>query len=180
MTRLRWNKRQPACVNCGEVDADRRPHGYCAHCWPSAQKLRWMESWNYSDSATWRGGSYQGWNMWPGITPREYCDAAQELLENELYVRRLVASQLRGEEPIEGLTIEYALRELGRILKLPNPDYYAHWATTIDHTLDEESKRLVYGWLENFLSNRPQRSIWQRAYYRAQRRKNRERDQKRL
>ncbi len=112
------------------------------------------------------------------ISPEEYCEAAKELLENELHDRKYLASQLRGEEPIDGLSIEYALREIGKVLKMPNPDHYAGCATTIGHTLDEKSKQLVYGWLEDFLLNRPRRSIWNRAYGRAQRKKDRERTQR--
>lgn len=113
--------------------------------------------------------------MWPSFPPEQYCAAARELLQGELEVRQQIASQVRGDAPIDGLSIEYAIRELGQVVKIRNPDRYAGWANVIDEKLDGESKRLVYGWLQDFLLDRPQRSVWIRAYYRAQRKRERER-----
>lgn len=112
MSKLRWNKRRPACVNCGDSAADRRSNGYCALCWPSADKLRLMSTWNYSDPKTWRGCVYQNWHMWPDATPSEYCEAAKALLEDELATRKHLARQPLGKEPIDGLNVENALRNL--------------------------------------------------------------------
>jgi hypothetical protein len=171
--RLRWNARCPRCVNCDSDGVDRRPNGYCARCWPAAHKLRLIQTWNRDDADTWVGCSYRGRHWFVGRTfsAQEYYDQAKSMLEIELHNRKHLETQLHGDEPIDGLAIEHALRDLSQVVKSGEPDRYFGWASTIDHALDREGKQIVYGWLQDFLMNRHRVSIWIRAYHAAMRRK---------
>jgi hypothetical protein len=175
--RLQWNARCRYCVNCGSDGADRRPNGYCARCSPAAQKLRLMGTWDREDPDTWTGCAFRGriWFEGVGVRPQDYFGQAKSMLETELHNRKHLEAQLHGDEPIDGLAIEYALIELGRVVKIPHPDHYHAWATPIDHTLGTEEKQMVYGWLQDFLMNRPRPSIWIRAYHAAMRHRERAR-----
>ncbi|MHB8390674.1 MAG: hypothetical protein ACYDA1_00050 [Vulcanimicrobiaceae bacterium] len=131
-----------------------------------------MATWDAANPETWITCSYQGWQWFgSGITPVEYLDAAKALLETELQSRKHLERQLRGDEPIDGLSIEYALIALGKIVKTRNPDHYHGWATTIDHTLGQAERRLVFGWLQDFVRNRHRISVWIRAYRHATQRR---------
>lgn len=175
--RLRWNARCPRCVNCGSDGHDRRPNGYCARCSPAAEKLRAMRAWDRDDPDTWSGCGFRGrvWFHGVGITAQDYFDQAKSMLEVELHNRSQLEAQVHGDGPIDGLAIEHALRDLGRVVKIPHPDHYVGWATTIDHALGRREKQMVYGWLQDFLMNRPRASIWVRAYHAAMRHRERAR-----
>ena len=181
--RLHWNARCPRCVNCSSDGHDRRANGFCAQCSPAAQKLRVMRTWDRDDPETWSGCALRGrtWFADVGITAQDYFDQAKSMLENELDNRRRLEAQVHGDEPIDSVLIEYALIELGRIVKIPHPDHYRGWAGIMDH-FGREERRLIYGFLQDFIMNRPRSSFWVRAYHAAFRRKdyNRRREERRL
>jgi hypothetical protein len=136
-----------------------------------------MGTWDRADPDTWIGCSFHGrvWFDDVGITAQDYYDQAKSMLETELHNRKHLEAQVHGDEPIDGLAIEHALRDLARVVKIPHPDHYVAWATPIDHTLGRREKQMVYGWFQDFLMNRPRASIWIRAYHAAMRHKERAR-----
>lgn len=106
-----------------------------------------MRTWDRDDPETWSGCEFRGcvWFDGVGFTAQDYFDRAKSMLEVELHNRKRLEARLHGNEPLDGLAIEYALRELGRVVKIPHPDHYVGWATQIDHALGRREKQMVCG-----------------------------------
>lgn len=164
-----WSERFPRCVNCGSSGYARRGRGFCERCFPWAERLRLIETWDVRDSRTWKDCPYRG-ILSPDVN-EHYIDACRELCERELYVLKLNEERCRGEQPVEGLDIEYEFSALCRLLKIRNRDHFHGWATTFSHTLDPAARRLVYRCLSDLLTLNPRkRSVWVRALHLSHRR----------
>jgi hypothetical protein len=125
-----------------------------------------MGTWDRDDPDSWIGCPLRG-SQWffGGITAQLFFDQVKSMLETDLENRKHLESQIHGDERIEGIDIEHAIVALGKAVKIPNPMHYYNWASLLDHDLDRRAKQIIYGCLQDYLMNRPRRSIWSRAYH---------------
>jgi hypothetical protein len=182
-TKSWWNRRYPRCVNCGTSDRDRRDRGFCERCFPFADRLRKVKTWDPNDVRTWKGSGYERYHdlftsgqttIVPGPL---YVQTLTEMLEQELCSRARTGRVARGEEAVDGLDLEYRLMILAQLLHLRHPKSRFHgFATTFDHVLSVEGARLVYEVLSELLETRPMGSIYRRAFNRAMAKQKRARE----
>lgn len=157
---MRWNDRCPACVNCGSDANDRRSRGYCAKCFPDAERLRKIERWDAIDSTTWVGCSYRGWSD-VGMSAQEYIARCQGILRRNLKHRVHVESVRRGEKAISGLALEYIFDQLGVAAGgRTHRGLFEGWATTLEHSFSEAQRGLLYCIVDKIFCDLPPRSMW--------------------
>ena len=170
--RLRWNERAPQCINCGTNEQPRRARGFCSRCFPHAERLRIISLWDVNNPLSWKGSGYdqeQFANFFSppsrdGLPGTRYLEAIREHSEAQLRSRRQLESRRRGEEPIDGLELEYLLRELATRLKVRNPNSrFRSWATPLDDALDVDGKRIIYSAIASLLDEQPRASFFPRA-----------------
>lgn len=165
MARLRWNRKRLACVNCGSDSYDRRPRGYCAKCFPDAERLRKMARWDASDSRTWIGSPFRGAWLKFGMSGQEYIGRCQDILQKRLEHRQVAERIRAGEEQIDGLALEHLLNELAVMAGCRTRQLFYGWATMLDHTFPVEQRRVIFTIIDKIKCHTPPRSMWVRPLH---------------
>lgn len=161
-----WNERFPHCSNCGNNERPRRTAGYCSACWPAAKRLREVAAWNPLEPRTFKGaGFFRGAHaFWDLEVARKFAQAAKRRCEERLRMLRAWEQMNRGEEPIDGVYLEYLLDRVGDAMHCYGRRRFHGYATTLEEQFTPKARALLHYLLTSLLLNRQQQKLYLAAY----------------
>lgn len=137
-----WARKYDKCQNCGTTRYRHVGKGLCSRCYRLSKRLEQVNGWNPDNPESLKGYPYTSYD------PEEFRRIKSGFvtqIEERLALLKSREELLEGL--VEGTDIEYQLGRIARRCRVRNKDMFFGIATCIDHSFDNEQKRMLFSLL---------------------------------
>lgn len=156
----KWSRKYEKCLNCESAQFKHRAKGFCVRCYPLIKKIEAIKKWNFSERSTNNMVSHiQDKKIFNEVKTRIICQ-----IEKRLHLFKSLEEI--NSHPIDGLDIEYRLRDIALRCRTRDKDLFHGIAGYIDESFNTEQKRILYKLLNKIISDIPWGGInWSKVFF---------------